>query len=190
MNRTNHRHVYAAVLILLVALATLGIAYGQWTDTLTINGTVTTGEVDVDWVSFGCYDGEDQATIQTVLSEDEDTIIITVENGYPDYVAHCWANSRVRGTIPVYIKSIDFTPGSNLSGCSVEHDTEQGSFTATCSQLEVEWTNGLCKKFNVGSGEGSNMQFSVLNGAEQNTSYQFTVSYTFEQATAGGCTAP
>ncbi len=36
-------------LVLVIALAFLGVGYALWSETLTISGTVTTGEVDVEF---------------------------------------------------------------------------------------------------------------------------------------------
>ena len=38
--------VWALALIVIVALAAMGVSYTLWTETLVINGTVNTGEVD------------------------------------------------------------------------------------------------------------------------------------------------
>lgn len=39
----------AVFAILMIALAVLGFAYAQWNEILTINGTITTGELDVEF---------------------------------------------------------------------------------------------------------------------------------------------
>lgn len=39
-------------LALVLALGSLGVAYAGWTDTITIDGTVNTGNVDIDIVAF------------------------------------------------------------------------------------------------------------------------------------------
>jgi hypothetical protein len=41
---------------LVLVVLTLGVAYGLWTDALSISGTVTTGEVEVNFTDFDRYD--------------------------------------------------------------------------------------------------------------------------------------
>lgn len=185
MIRTNHRHLYTVLLILLLSLGTVGIAYGQWTDTLVISGSVTTGELDVDWIDYICNNdiNPNPATIRTELVDENDTIKVMVENGYPGYAGNCMADSQVLGSLPTYIKDIDFTPGTNLTNCTTVYDQEKGSFTALCDQLWVKWTNGLNERFSVGSGEGSTLRFSIFDGARQSTDYGFTITYLYEQDT-------
>jgi hypothetical protein len=174
-----------------VTLATIGVAYSAWTDALTINGTVTTGELDVIWTDWDCYDSEALATISSSpnpeASNGVQTIDVSISNGYPGYTGYCWFDSLVRGTLPVKIKAISFTAGANLACPPTIYDPSTGSFTATCDQLEIRWTDGLCKQFAVGSGEGSNMRVKVLPGAAESTGYQFTIAYTYEQAAGGSC---
>lgn len=184
-----------STLILVLGLLAVGVAYGAWTETLIVKGTVSTGEVNVDWgrgglSEFYCSDSEQQNLASIVSTyADDNTIQMTVSNAYPGYIGHCQGKSVVKGTIPVLIKSIDFIPGSNLTGCTTVYDHGTGSFTATCDQMEIVWTNGLCKEFNVGSGEGSNLDFMVFSDAAEETSYQFNITYTYEQATGNkSCT--
>jgi hypothetical protein len=44
------------VIALVLALGTLGIGYASWTDTVYINGTVSTGSACVEWDKVGDYD--------------------------------------------------------------------------------------------------------------------------------------
>jgi hypothetical protein len=182
MKNCNHFAKLSALLLLLM-LATLGMAYGQWTEALSANGTVTTGEVNVDFVDFDCHDNESLASIGAVLNSEKNTLQMSVDNAYPGYVGRCSTDFVVRGTLPVYIKSIDFAPGGGLTGCSTTYSASTGSFTAACKQMEIVWTNGLCRQFATGEGEGSNMRFTLLADAEESTAYQFAVTYTLEQAT-------
>jgi predicted ribosomally synthesized peptide with SipW-like signal peptide len=52
-------------LVLVIALALLGVGYALWSETLTITGTVQTGEVDVE---FSQYPAEECIDIQGVLT--------------------------------------------------------------------------------------------------------------------------
>ena len=41
-------------IILVIALALMGVGYALWSETLTISGTVNTGEVDVEFLNISC----------------------------------------------------------------------------------------------------------------------------------------
>jgi predicted ribosomally synthesized peptide with SipW-like signal peptide len=48
------RKVGLIALALILALGSLGVGYAMWSDTVTINGTVNTGNVDLDIVEVSC----------------------------------------------------------------------------------------------------------------------------------------
>lgn len=102
----------ALVLVLVVGLVALGVAYAQWTASLTINGTVNTGSVDGSWTDAHCWDNEtpppDVGTV-SVLGLSSDTLTVTVGNAYPSYEAHCDVKYTIGGSIPVKIKSLTIT---------------------------------------------------------------------------------
>jgi hypothetical protein len=183
--RSQHFLLTLALLIL-ASLAAVGVAYGQWVESLSINGTLSTGEVAVAWTASGCYDDEAYATISRA-HVDANTIQVTINDGYPGYLGHCWFDFQVGGTIPVKIEAIEFTPGASLTNPSTTYNPSTSSFTALSDELQVVWSNGLCTSFDPGEGEGSNMHVTVLGGADESTSYSFTVQYTFEQANTSSC---
>ncbi|MGB9801058.1 MAG: hypothetical protein ACPLUL_13285 [Thermanaerothrix sp.] len=110
-------------ILLIVLLAGLGVAYGLWSETLTISGTVNTGEVDVgfsgpwvaEWVEVNGTPqlepkGKDEAAkcyataIDSDLTSDgKETIKVTVKGAYPSY--HCLVKFDISnlGTVPVHI---------------------------------------------------------------------------------------
>ncbi len=110
--------------LLIVLLAGVGVAYGLWSETLTIDGMVYTGEVDVgfsgpyvtEWVEVNGYPkweppAKDAYAECTAVAEDLDEnsngnegITITVSGAYPSY--HCAVKFDISnlGTVPVHIK--------------------------------------------------------------------------------------
>ena len=63
MKRKKALPIGTIFMILVIALAFLGVGYALWSETLTISGTVSTGEVDVEfshsrlksaWTSMAC----------------------------------------------------------------------------------------------------------------------------------------
>ncbi|HLB50485.1 MAG TPA: hypothetical protein VJL59_25980 [Anaerolineales bacterium] len=111
-------------MILIVALATIGVAYGMWSETLIIKGEVHTGEVDVafspPWViEIVEWNGKLQeepkvkapyASCEAWLedgdegqSDGDELLRIKVTDAYPSY--HCFVFYDVSniGTVPVHI---------------------------------------------------------------------------------------
>ena len=91
-------------LILLIALATLGLAYGSWTDQLNINGTVGTGTFDVrmdslymDFAAPGC---------DAAISADGKTLTVTIANAYPGYSCAGGVSIKNVGTVPAKINGL------------------------------------------------------------------------------------
>jgi hypothetical protein len=90
---------------LLIALATLGLAYGFWTDTLFINGSAQTGELDVEF--WGAWeDGNPPAGGVCTGSIDPEGSVwtVTITNAYPGYGCDLGVNVHNNGTIPVKIQ--------------------------------------------------------------------------------------
>lgn len=110
-------------LLLILALATVGVGYGLWAEILKIDGTVTTGNVDVelsiqevdqgDFPEFNQNDvwddneeelyGKDVADCKVELLEENNRLRITITEGYPSF--WCWVEFDVHGlgSIPVLV---------------------------------------------------------------------------------------
>lgn len=121
--------ITTVLLILAVALATVGVGYGLWSKVLTIEGTVYTGEVnavlsieeidegDASLVSDDGIDEDDEIEGKDVgdctaelidVPPDLDNkgpqlMRITIRNGYPSF--SCFVNFNVQnlGTIPIKV---------------------------------------------------------------------------------------
>jgi hypothetical protein len=93
--------------ILLIALATLGLAYGFWTETLTIDGTVGTGELNVGFTDLYFYDYDFGGVLEADLCAVTivgDTMTISIDDAYPGYGCSVSANVANIGTIPAKIQ--------------------------------------------------------------------------------------
>jgi hypothetical protein len=92
-------------LVLLLALASLGLAYGAWTDSLTINGNVTTGSLNVDFIgtdgSVADVDPLNAATC--TLDYQDDLVIVTIDNAYPGYQCNPLITVQNTGSIPATV---------------------------------------------------------------------------------------
>lgn len=93
-------------LVLLIALASFGIAYGAWTDTLNINGTVGTGSLDIDFdpAMAKVHTETDPLNVATcTVTATEDLATLTIENAYPGVTCKAELVIKNTGTIPVNI---------------------------------------------------------------------------------------
>ena len=119
------------------ALSGLGVAYAAWTDTLTIDGTVDTGDLCLKWREFAdenphitqldvgpdwhCTDGMEEvwpdpelkdvgSTTFTWYDTDHKIIIMTVDNAYPCYYNHVSTHIvACADTIPLKIWKLVYT---------------------------------------------------------------------------------
>ncbi len=105
--------VLAAALI--GAVVSMGAGYAAWNDTLNITSTVSTGTLDVDFVTqsgapifqdSNALAGKDGAT-GTVVA-DENSATITLQNLYPGAIATITLPIKNNGTIPAKDGSFHF----------------------------------------------------------------------------------
>jgi hypothetical protein len=114
-------------LVLVIALAVLGVGYALWSETLSISGTVTTGEVDVEFSQgpvkecvdingvLTCPEPPEKADVANCTVEwlgpdgdsegddGSDQLLVTVTGMYPSY--HCKVSFDVTstGNVPVHV---------------------------------------------------------------------------------------
>jgi hypothetical protein len=103
-------------IVLVIALALLGVGYGLWSKTLYISGTVGTGTVDAVFAAASTTEndhgkevGDCDATIDPDQDGSNDKLGVTLTNGYPSY--ECWVDFTVQstGSIPIHIYQPEFT---------------------------------------------------------------------------------
>ncbi|MCD6489074.1 MAG: hypothetical protein J7K21_07630 [Desulfurococcales archaeon] len=166
-------------LFLLVAL--FGAAAAMWSETLKINVTVHTGEVDVEWSSWSCSDtgadpqaqefnnedGKDVADclVKVEETDDEEDVIklnVTITNAYPGYSVVITGIVDNIGTIPVKLYD------HNITGVDE-------------SALDVDL--GIPRDTQIEPGENSTytLTITVLQDAEENHVYSFEVILVFAQ---------
>lgn len=95
--------------VLLLALAMVGVGYGLWSKTLFINGTVRTGNVDAELSLEAVEEDEDKDVARCSAelrstNQDNDTLVITIDNGYPSFVCRVTFDVHSTGTIPVHVR--------------------------------------------------------------------------------------
>jgi hypothetical protein len=93
-------------MVLVVALAAVGIGSALWFKVLTIDGSVETGNVDavlsLDLVEENDH-GKDVADCGAELLDDNMALRVFIENGYPSYECYVTINVDNTGSIPVHI---------------------------------------------------------------------------------------
>lgn len=146
-------------LVLVFVLGTLGVGYAMWDKTLFIDGTVNTGEVDAIFTTAECVEdpeaeGKDVGSC-TLTGVGEQTLTITITNGYPCY--GCTVNFTVDniGTIPVKVESFD------LSGVPPE--------------ITVTWTDlVLGTQIEPNGSVPGDLHIHVLQTADELATYTFS----------------
>jgi len=103
--------------VVLIALAVLGFTYAYWTETIKIEGSVATGELDAEFSAATCKDNEGNIDVGTCTvtlidtdnDKDNDTATITITNAYASYA--CDVNLTIRncGTIPLKVVGVTIT---------------------------------------------------------------------------------
>ncbi len=189
----------AVALLLVLALAAMGLVYGNWTQTLSISGTVSTGSVSAEWIvpiNPVCIDNElDKPVAETtqVVKGDGKVLNVTVTNGYPNYEASCIVKFIYTGNIPGVLDEITFD-FKGRPGCTVDGpDPVSGDIIATCgNELEVKWNDGFCDQHLPETGPSGGLHVKVLKKALEKEPYQFYMSFKivqFDKATCGTNTA-
>lgn len=189
-------------LLLIIALAAIGVASALWSKTLTISGTVYTGDVDAIWTAASSSDrngARDQNLVDgqvvevdkdvgrldcTIDGEDPQILYFTVVNGYPSYYADCegeWTNT---GTIPVVV--VDLRVDTECPGVEptsvpfdgwVDMDLDcDGKF-----DINFQLTNGLCTQIDPGETEANSIKVHVKQDAPQGQELRFTAEIQVNQ---------
>ncbi|MEM0000269.1 MAG: hypothetical protein QXH02_04220 [Desulfurococcaceae archaeon] len=115
-----------AIAIPIVLLVTIGFALAMWSETLLVNVTVETGEVDVKFSEWYCSDtgpdpqaegyhneeGKDVASCNIEVEEYDDEgdpikLLVTLSNAYPGYTVDVGLIIDNIGTIPVKLYNWD-----------------------------------------------------------------------------------
>jgi len=150
-----------------IALAGIGASYAMWSDTITMNGTVTTGTFNVDWSLGEMGDneaqGKDFSHVEATISGN--TLTVTIVNAYPCITY--WVDFDVHniGTIAAHFGDFVVDPIS-WHGQIVNIIPQPGYDPILDVQLHpgVSWLGQLT------------FHFTNTDGFQQGATYTFTVS--------------
>jgi len=175
--------------VLIIGLAVMAASYAYWTETLSVSGSVATGELDAQ---FTAAFTDDDGTVNNATLDDGDdgrdpsslgpnptryaydvatsvasitgphAAEITVANSYPDYYTTAWFDINNTGTIPVNIS------GVNLVNVPTELDvTKVVDPTGTILEPGETAQLGIGVHVTSGAGENATYTFSVTVDVEQ-----------------------
>jgi hypothetical protein len=181
------------LLVVLIALASLGIVYGLWSETLFIDGTATTGEVDARWTSMICnefhtwprlpqtqedegeFKGKNVGSYRYLIDGNDDRIFhFRIDNGYPSYAVDCQVHFQVEGTVPIIVRGVSIAEVSdNLSNCELVNGQQ---ITLTCDQLTVMFTTGYVgAQIHPDDTAAGSLTVHVEQPAKEGAEYEFEV---------------
>ena len=174
MNQNASVRIGVLFTALIVALAAIGVGSALWSETLTINGNVATGTLDVDYLDAWTEDNEvpekdyaECVAITTGGDWPEARVQFDIYNGYPSY--ECWAYFVVEntGSIPVHMSQ----PRQVYLG------TPEGEPTPDAVTIAVEecWP----EEYQLHPDERAlcMLHFHVEQPAEQDADYNFTYNF-------------
>lgn len=151
-------------LMVILVLAVSGVAYGLWTQSLFINGEVSTAAFLVEWIDASAIQGD---PLPECLIDPADPTMasFTVSGGAPGDIAECTYTLKNLGDLDVVINSPLITPVDFDNGV----------------ELNVEVTNGFGETKAPGETLALTVKTTVLEDAEPATTYHFTVELVAEQ---------
>jgi len=146
---------------LMVALAMTGVGFAWWTETLNIEGSVATGELNVDFnnPATSC---DEEMTCEVKVTDT--TITVDINNAYPCGSCVVTFDIQNTGTIPAKVMAID-----------ISNDAE----------LDVELENIVVGNIiGVGGSKTCTLTVHVNENAQELSEYTFTVTIDFGQFNA------
>ncbi len=162
--------------VLLIGLASLGLTYGAWSQTLTVGGTVHTGSFDVKFMPLW-YDDDAQgvATCAAQLSEDGHDITVTISNGYPGYFCEGGSAIDNLSSIPAKVHGLVKTSSDTIPFFSMYLTDAKGNQISTSG-------NYVLAAATYGGGIYWNFTIPATETGHMDESYSFTYTLLAEQA--------
>ena len=185
--------LFPLALALLVALSAIGVVSALWSKTLTVDGTVATGNVDGGWTLASCRDFERKDVGAVSVPEADDlgdipaleSVHFEVTNAYPGYRADCQMEYTYTGSVPVHVEEILFDP-VGLAGCDIDQQAN-GTFIADCDAVTITWVDGLCLQLHEGDFVAGSLRVDIKQAAEQAAVYEFDLGVLLAQYNESGC---
>jgi len=196
----------AMPMLLALALATMGLAYAMWSQSLYVEGSVDTGELDwelvqgylihldhgndwnASWYPKGGFEQLSKdvgsTTVRQVDSDgdgDLDTIVVTLSNVYPWYGEHIAFKVHNNGDIPLIIWKVVF---KNATGAvlyemyeSVEYAIELDLNGDGRPDIASWWGDNFGAQLHPCGTRDISFDITVLQGAPQGETLTFTIEF-------------
>ncbi len=154
----------ALFLVSVLALAGVTAGYALWSENLYIDGTVSTGDVDIEWSLEAAWDseteGKDVSSIEATI--DGDTLYVSIYGAYPgmDYWVHFDIHSL--GSVPVHFT--DFYLEGDINPEWITITPDEGYLPITGIQLHQ------------GDSWWGTLNINLDDTAEELTTYYFEYS--------------
>jgi len=150
-------------ILLIVLLAGLGVAYGLWSETLTIEGTVNTGNVDVQFADVSIEEKVYDYNVRQEISEpqakanaanctyqitgtgtDNETLVITAQGAYPSWRCYVHFSVESIGSVPVHVfrperQSVSPSDDDLPEAFWCDFSTSQSGTTAMLEGATPQW---------------------------------------------------
>lgn len=166
-------HKPAPVLLMsvmaLLVLTISSVAYGQWTQSLYLDGEVSTANFSVEWISaFAVEKISDRLPVCAIDPADATMAIFSLEGGAPGDVSVCLYRLQNNGDLPVIFDSIELAITAD-------------NFTP---DIELQISSGVLWAGIIYPGETADaiVAVEVLDGADPGNTYTFTLEAVAEQA--------
>ncbi|RLE90237.1 MAG: hypothetical protein DRN04_15390 [Thermoprotei archaeon] len=185
------------VFIALVMLASMGIAFAMWSETLRINVTVDTGEVDVIWGKYWSNDTIEKPEVSLDVTkvyiteeayDDEGDLIklnVTIDNAYPGYKVGIYGMVNNTGSIPVKLLSATLKYNdveTSLTLCQwVDLDLDGDGDLDLNVHLELAEDGEDGTQIDPGATDTYELVIHVKQGANETATYGFEVEFVFAQ---------
>lgn len=156
------------IILLSLSMIFLGVGYAAWTDSLTINSTVQTGKLDVNFQQSASSiiwnaDNNNVANGFIAIDETKNTATVTLNNLYPHAIATITIPIKNEGTIPVKDGTFNFL------------DVPDWLIVNSVNQVPV---------LDVGQQENFVFTVNVLDSAPQDTTVKFDIKAIYKQFNA------
>lgn len=167
-------------LALVIALAGLGVVFAHWTETLTTEANVSTGELKLELTDPDCEDNYPWGDLiscekdESASSNDSQTFTITIVDAYPGYWGKCTFNIENTGTIPAKICCKPTYTASPPVWAKVDIDDTLSFNGLPVTMYPGDFYGGRYIKVTINE-EGNGKNNTVVE-CEENYSFTFTLT--------------
>lgn len=187
------KYILMLSLVLVLALVVIGVGYGYWSETLDVNGTVSTGNVSMQWTTGTqfCYEyhlsggmtgsklmgepaGANAASYSLGDDDGDNLLTLTLSNAYPGYGVHCDLPFKNDGTLPIIGRSVKVNYDSNFTNCT-NTSSSLGEDIEQCDQMKLSYLDNYGTPFAPGGGSADQIDVFIIGD-----NVDFSSSQTYE----------